>query len=184
LNFIIYDIEATCDRVVPKDYFHEIIEIGAVRYDDHGFETGRFSTLVRPIINPSLTSFCSELTGISQTDVNKADLFPRVMEDFYQWCSHLQEGDDFVLCSWGSFDKRVMLSNSKAHEYESEWINQHINLKLQYQMLVKSKIPIGLNKGLIREGLEFQGTPHRALDDAINTGRIFIKRMTEWKLKY
>ncbi|MEZ4981798.1 MAG: exonuclease domain-containing protein [Saprospiraceae bacterium] len=46
---------------------------------------GQFNAFVRPVVNPMLSSFCQELTGINQVQVNRASRFDRVVEDFLDW---------------------------------------------------------------------------------------------------
>jgi inhibitor of KinA sporulation pathway (predicted exonuclease) len=52
-------------------------------------ETGEvvseFHTFVRPVVNPSLTDFCQELTGITQADVDAAPTFPEALLCLTRW---------------------------------------------------------------------------------------------------
>src|SRR5436309_3093556 len=69
--YLIVDVEATCsnDGAVPRHEM-EIIEIGAVMQNSRTFEIGSdFQTFVRPVRNTRLTAFCTELTGITQREV-------------------------------------------------------------------------------------------------------------------
>lgn len=64
--FCVLDFEATCDDVrhFPNQ---EIIEFPIVVVDGKTYEvTARFHEYVRPIHNPKLTKFCTDLTGIQQ----------------------------------------------------------------------------------------------------------------------
>ena len=59
------DVEATCERV--GSYTHEIIELPVVMIDLVELEVvDEYHTYVRPTVNYTLTSFCTELTGITQ----------------------------------------------------------------------------------------------------------------------
>ena len=49
------------------------------------FHYSIFSSYVRPRINPLLSKFCKELTGIEQSQVDKAPYFPVVFKLFTQW---------------------------------------------------------------------------------------------------
>ena len=64
MNFIIYDIEATCWRGMPPGLIQETIEIGAVKCNYYGEPLGEFSRFIRPQINPELSLFCRQLTNI------------------------------------------------------------------------------------------------------------------------
>jgi inhibitor of KinA sporulation pathway (predicted exonuclease) len=80
------DFEATCDsNVAFETYPHEIIEFPAVIVDtarDFAI-VGEFRSLVRPKRNPILSSFCTTLTSITQTEINHASPFPAVMRNFH-----------------------------------------------------------------------------------------------------
>ena len=64
--YCVLDFEATCDDVKRLSN-QEIIEFPVVVVDAHTFEvTAEFHKYVRPVWNPVLTKFCTELTGILQ----------------------------------------------------------------------------------------------------------------------
>ncbi len=109
MNFIIYDLEATCWKGTPPSLIQEIIEIGAVKINGYGEILGSFNKFVRPTVNPSLSAFCQELTGIDQVQVNRANKFDRVVDDFMEWIDI--EYEDYLLCSWGGFDKRMLIQD-------------------------------------------------------------------------
>ncbi|MEZ5056107.1 MAG: 3'-5' exonuclease [Saprospiraceae bacterium] len=176
--FIVYDLEATCWKGRPPSLVQEIIEIGAVKINGYGEVLGQFNAFVRPVVNPMLSSFCQELTGINQVQVNRASRFDRVVEDFLDWIE--DEDEDFLLCSWGSFDKKMLIQDCKLHDYEFDWVENHINVKRQYQNLKRLRTPRGLHKTVETEGFEFEGDHHRAIADAINLAKVFIKYLDEW----
>ena len=64
-----------------------------------------FHSFVRPVINPKLSEFCRNLTGIEQTTVDAADPFPVVHDRFLAWMDGhgLREGL-FTLVTDGPFD--------------------------------------------------------------------------------
>ena len=51
-----------------------------------------FHFFVRPTINPILSEFCHNLTGISQETVDNAETFEIVHQKFLEWMSHHQLG--------------------------------------------------------------------------------------------
>ena len=69
MKVVIVDLEATCLRERKPDFISEIIEIGAVKIDDDKI-IEEMSLFVKPTINPILSDFCTELTSISQEDVD------------------------------------------------------------------------------------------------------------------
>lgn len=70
---LIMDFEATCDdtgHVVPR-HESEIIELPTILYDvDENVVRATFHEYVRPTRHPTLTPFCTDLTGIEQVGVH------------------------------------------------------------------------------------------------------------------
>jgi inhibitor of KinA sporulation pathway (predicted exonuclease) len=75
-----------------------------------------------------------------------------------------------------------MLANDcHLHKLESDWLEPHINVKAQYHQFKESKKHTGLANSLKKEGMDFEGIPHRAIDDAKNLAKIFIKYIDMWQ---
>jgi inhibitor of KinA sporulation pathway (predicted exonuclease) len=178
MNFIIYDLEATCweDK---RGQVSETIEIGAIKINDYAEIEDTFSEFVKPVIHPFLSPFCTNLTSITQVDVNRADKFYAVIQDFQDWIDIFDE--EYLLCSWGNFDKTQLVKDCQFHDMEWEWLDAHINLKAQYQDIKKLSKPRGLKKAVTREGFEFEGTAHRGINDAYNLAKIFGKLFDVWQ---
>jgi inhibitor of KinA sporulation pathway (predicted exonuclease) len=157
----------------------EIIEIGAFRLDRYGELQGEFNRFVRPILNPYLSPFCQELTTISQAEVDRADTFPEVIEVFQDWALIFEE--EYLLCSWGNFDKQQLIQDCRLHDLDEDWVSPHINLKRQYQEIKRLSRPRGLKRSVAAEGFEFTGTHHRAIDDADNLVKVFRSHLDEWR---
>jgi len=86
-RIVVMDLEATCDDrgTVPKHEM-EIIEIGAVLLEPECFSViSEHQSFVRPGRHPTLTAFCTQLTTISQADVDAAPRFPEVVIAFKKW---------------------------------------------------------------------------------------------------
>lgn len=178
MNYIIFDLEATCWRGRPRIQ-QETIEIGAVKINEYAEVVGVFNRFIKPVINPILSAFCRELTSISQVDINRADKFPKVIEDFQDWIEIFDE--DYLFGSWGDFDKRMLKLDCQLHDYDTEWLDHHINLKNQYRDIKKFRKPKGLKSATELEGFEFTGIHHRAIADAENLAKIFCKYFDEWR---
>ncbi|WP_052750324.1 exonuclease domain-containing protein [Arsukibacterium sp. MJ3] len=72
MRFIAFDLELTCEQDI-LDYPHQIIEIGAVLFENDEFISG-FQSFVQPVSPYQVTSFCTTLTGISAAQVSTAQL--------------------------------------------------------------------------------------------------------------
>ncbi len=180
MNYIIYDVEATCWRGKPPKGINEIIEIGAVKLNAYGELVSEFNKFVKPTVNPILSGFCKSLTHISQENVDAADTYPTVIEQFKDW---VEVGEtDYVLGAWGDFDKRIMRDNCNLHDLETDWLEFFINVKSQYNTL-KGNMghqKSGLKAVVKKEGFEFDGVHHRAISDALNLAKVYAKYLDEW----
>ena len=179
MNFIVFDLEATCWEGRPPSKVQEIIEIGAVRLNPYGEVTGTFNKFIRPILNPFLSHFCRQLTSIEQHNIDRANGFSEVIEQFQDWAEVFDE--DYLLCSWGNFDRKMLIQDCQLHDLEYDWAEQHINLKRQYQELKRLRKSRGLRSAVTAEGFEFTGIHHRGIDDAENLAKIFAKYLDVWR---
>ncbi len=180
MNFIIFDLEATCWEGRPPTVVQEIIEIGAFKLDNYGDVKGSFNSFIKPVIHPQLSLFCHKLTSISQLDINRAYTFPKVIERFTDWIG-VDDGEDYLLCSWGGFDKRMLIQDCRLHRMEYDWVEHHINLKEQYYTFKRLNKPRSLRHVVELEGFEFTGTYHRGISDAENLAKVFVKYLDIWQ---
>ena len=180
MNYIIFDLEATCWLGRPPKGLNEIIEIGAIKVNDYGEVVSRFSKFVKPSINPILSDFCKKLTSISQEDVDKSKTFPFIIQEFMDWIE--VEDESYCLISWGKYDRHQLIQDCELHRLESDWLDYHFNIKPAYRELKNLKDEPGLKKAVKLEGFEFTGVHHRAISDAENLKKIFVKYFKEWSV--
>ncbi|MGY0611381.1 MULTISPECIES: exonuclease domain-containing protein [unclassified Luteimonas] len=86
-RYLVLDLEATCDDQgsVPRKEM-EIIEIGAALLDPASWRIKEeFNVFVQPVRNPRLTPFCTQLTSITQPDVDPAAGFVEVVAQLQDW---------------------------------------------------------------------------------------------------
>ena len=179
-QIIVFDLEATCFRL-HKPPPQEIIEIGAVKINRDGEEISRFHCHVKPVIAPKLSRFCRKLTGISQVQVERADEFIYVIDEFEDWINETSK--EAVLTSWGRYDFNQLHLESKRNDHILQRNYKHFPLNEQHAKIAGTNQPIGLANALKLCNLEFEGDPHGALDDAINAARIFQEFKEHWKIK-
>lgn len=73
-----------------KGQYREIIQIGAVKFDTDKLEImDSFDRAVRPQINPELSDYIKDLTGLSHQRINNADGFESVLKEFIEWSRDL-----------------------------------------------------------------------------------------------
>ena len=178
MNYIIYDLEATCWLGRPPKGYNEVIEIGAVKINDYGEIQDTYESFIKPTVNPILSGFCKRLTSIKQEQVNTARKFPKVLEEFKQWAGIYEE--DFHVCSWGQNDKKLFADDCMLHKLDTDWLQYYVNLKTQYDNLKGGVVKGNLKKIVAKEGFTFTGIQHRAISDAENLAKIFLKYFDEW----
>ncbi len=178
MKYIIYDLEATCWRGRPPGGVNEIIEIGAVAVNRFGELLGSFEAFIKPTINPILSGFCKELTSISQKQIDRAKHYPIVIEQFKDW---IDIDEDYMLCSWGKFDKQIIIKNCNVHKLDYDWVSSYLNVKDAYHENRGITPHRGLKATVKKEGFEFTGVHHRAISDAENLAKIFVKYIDEWE---
>lgn len=168
----IVDFEATCcdQQTFPREEM-EIIEIGSVAVDAAtGDVLSEFRTFIRPVRNPTLTGFCKSLTTITQDEVNSAPGFPEALAAFATWLARFERP---VFCSWGDYDRNQLEKDCDFHKQPFPFSNGHRNLKKEFSKAIDSPKRFGLGQALDRLGLDFEGTPHRGIDDAKNIARVY-----------
>ena len=83
---LVVDFEATCVEPTPADFIPEIIEFPVVLIDVTKQQVvGEFHRFVKPVRNPKLSAFCTELTGIDQETVDNAREITEVVAQFDAW---------------------------------------------------------------------------------------------------
>uniref|UniRef100_A0A8B9GRV2 Exoribonuclease 1 n=1 Tax=Astyanax mexicanus TaxID=7994 RepID=A0A8B9GRV2_ASTMX len=128
----VVDFEATCEENNPSDFVHEIIEFPVVLIDTHTLEmVDYFQEYVKPELNPQLSDFCVELTGITQEMVDEADTFPKVFRRVVSWLQKKELGTKYkyALLTDGSWDMskflytQCRLSRIRYPQFARKWIN-------------------------------------------------------------
>lgn len=176
--FCVIDFEATCEQNHFSDYKHEIIEFPAVLVDTRTLETvDEFHEYCRPQVHPKLSSFCTELTGITQSQVDGALLFHEVLKKFEAWLEKNKLGTDhaFAVVTDGPWDMgrflniQCQLSQLRFPRYAKKWVN----IRKTYSNFYQCK-RMSLQNMLELLGLTFVGRPHCGIDDARNITQILL----------
>ena len=166
------DLEATCcdDDSFPRSEM-EIIEFGCTVVDpqDDYKVVATYNTFVRPVVHPTLTDFCKNLTTINQSDVDGADTWIDVSRDIESFFDDLEahEQRPIAWTSWGDYDRNQISKECRRWYIASEPMPElHFNLKRLDAAWRNTTKEHGLRGTIQRLGLTFPGTLHRASDDA------------------
>ncbi|KAG8758004.1 hypothetical protein FRC14_001014 [Serendipita sp. 396] len=212
--FLVLDVEATC---IPNGGFeepNEIIEwpVILLRWDKEVQDdtpkrlviVDIFHSYCRPILRPTLHPFCTELTGITQEQVDQAPTFPEVLS----LCRNFmvknelidQRGNalqNYAWCTDGPWDLRDFLQKQafiskierpswlrlgRVVDVRSTFGNWYVEKYLgRYKRKPKNHGTFSinpsfkLNKQLRLLDLEFEGREHSGLDDSRNIARVLIE---------
>lgn len=165
---VVVDIEATCWKKGVFSRKKETIEIGAVRLlpGRAASEWPEFQTFVRPLRLPRLSSFCRELTGINQEDVDAAPGFPDALQRFLEWAQPL---DRIVLATWSRYDAWQLDLDLEAHGLPKLEV-PFLDVKKLAAHLIGGKSLEDTARALAPESMALPR--HRAINDARRTAGI------------
>lgn len=170
-HYLLIDFEATCanDGSVPRQHM-EIIEIGAVMVETASLRVvDEFQSFVRPVRHPQLTAFCTQLTTITQAQVDAAPGFAEVAAALKAWRAGYP---DLIWGSWGDYDRNQLQQDCDFHRVADPVGAPHRNIKRLFAQREGSGRKFGLDGGVRRARLAFAGTHHRGIDDARNIARL------------
>ncbi|XP_071359958.1 ERI1 exoribonuclease 2 isoform X2 [Trachinotus anak] len=169
---IVIDFESTCWKE-KNNYSQEIIEFPAVLLNTSSGEVeSEFHTYVQPQEHPILSKFCTELTGITQVQVEAGIPLQICLSRFCRWLQNLQLEKDWDLGVCLQYEcKRKQL-------HKPDVLNSWIDLRNTYRLFYNRK-PKGLNGALQDLGIQFSGREHSGLDDARNTAQLAARMMRD-----
>lgn len=189
---IVLDFESTCWKDKENAYSPEVIEFPAVllNLETNSIED-KFHQYVQPTEHKALSSFCTELTGITQEKVDNGIPIGICLKLFSNWVNkHMLEKEfsfpsskeeskksKAIFVTWSDWDLNTCLQyecKRKQINYSS-YLKSWIDLRKTYRSFYMCK-PQGLNGALKNLGILFQGREHSGIDDAINTAYL-VKRM-------
>ena len=165
---VVFDLEFTAwvgsmeHRWLRPGEFREVVQIGAVKIDAETFvETATFDMLVKPRLNPVLSSYLEKLTGITNAAVAERGVdFAEAYRAFVDFAGGA------ALFAFGR-DDRVLTDNLALYGLSDEPpLPPHVNI---VPWLVDAGVdPRGLHACDIAEatGAKFEGRRHNALDDS------------------
>ncbi|NXE24005.1 ERI2 exoribonuclease, partial [Ardeotis kori] len=149
-----------------------------------------FHTYVQPQEHPILSEFCTELTGITQIQVDEGVPLNICLSQFLKWIQNIEkekkiifnadvlsdstsEAKPCTFVTWTDWDLGVCLHYECKRKQlrKPDFLNSWIDLKATYRAFYNRK-PKGLSGALQDLGLAFAGREHSGLDDSRNTARL------------
>ena len=149
-------------------YINEIIEIGAVKLDNNLKETESFSSMIKPVFSKKLNTYVKSLTKINDKELNNAENFENIINNFINWCN---PDEETVFLTWSDTDLHVLFENYKEilNLEKVEFINKYTDLQKYIQQFVKTENnnQISLKSAAEIYGINTDGfSLHRAEDDS------------------
>lgn len=146
----------------------EVIQIGAVKMDAKMNICGSYQIIVKPQYFKKLHRHVSELTGISQEQMDLGTPLPEAAERFRKWC-----GKDFAFLTWGPDDIPMLKENFNAHGITANWLDKVYDLQLIFaRQTDDSAKQRSLEYAMDYFGLEQHLPAHDALNDAYFTALV------------
>ena len=185
--YCVLDFEATCWEERNMKSQSEIIEFPSVLicHDTHQNTCeiiSEFHEYCRPVLNPVLSEFCNGLTGITQEQVDAADIFPNVYRRHYEWLvANTPAGITPKIITCGGWDIKTMLPMELArypdlpihHPY-----TQFVNIKKEFETFY-GKFVGGMYNMLKALNMTLDGRHHSGIDDTRNITKILVKMLTD-----
>ncbi|KAJ3211352.1 hypothetical protein HDU67_004586 [Dinochytrium kinnereticum] len=180
---LVLDFEATCGPTVPKQE-QEIIEFPIVVVDtlEHKI-IDTFHTHVRPTLHPILDPYCTELTGVTQAQVDQS---PTLIEALQQAADFADpyltnRAEKSALLTCGDWDLITILPQQASREgLEIPWsFRTYINLKEDFSEFYRKQRQKSFTSMMGALGLEVEGRHHSGLDDSRSIARIVLRMVEE-----
>lgn len=167
-----FDLEMCCWDDGRNPRTGEIIEIGVASLNLVSKEiTSRSQYYVLPE-KDEISDFCTELTGITQSRLNKQG---RPLADVLESLK-AKYGRHSIYAAWGR-DNLVLQKECMKKGLEMPFY-EFFNLKSLFMMDRRFKNKgLGMRKAMELAGLEFEGNHHSGADDAYNLARLALTFM-------
>jgi len=170
-HILIVDVESTrWEGKLLSGKHRDIIEIGVVELHMENFKAYKWNKIFVST-DQEISRYCTELTGITRELLRSEGISYQIA------CSKLfQEYNSYnrIWISWGDYDRLQFIENSQRLKGVYPFSNSHINLKHLFSLMMGLTKGVSLDKALELSNLEFEGIRHSALDDALNTAKLFI----------
>ena len=126
MEYVILDLEwnaAYSKRL--KGYLNEIIEFGAVKFNEKFEIIDSFSSFVKLQVGKKISSLVSSLTSIHDENLTGARLFMQVASSFKKW------SEGCVIMTWGTSDIHALIENFRYFNGSEKvpFLNKYIDIQ-------------------------------------------------------
>ena len=186
MHYVIVDLEMCkvpkANRTKEFRWSNEIIQIGAVLFDDNYNIEDQFMTYVNPQYG-RLTSYIEQLTGITMNDLNNAPTTETSLKRFVDWIP-----GDAIMVQWSENDKYQLDREIKGKKIDFEGIQKlqrdWIDCQVQFTEIINAERIFSLQEALNISDIDYNSNIHDGLVDAQNTAMLFKKMNTEKPFRF
>ena len=179
MNYVVFDLEwnqSPTGRVIKNQNGalpFEIIDIGAVKLNEHFKIVSSFDRLIKPQVYLKMHKAVQKLLPLTMRDLMKGKPFSDACSEFFEWC-----GEDSVFVTWGDADllqlQRNMTFHSFIHAFDKPllYIDAQRIYSEQFSDGVKCvSLSVAVDALKVPKGKTY----HRALYDAQYTALVFSR---------
>ena len=167
MEYVILDLEwnaAYSKRL--KGYLNEIIEFGAVKFNEKFEILDSFSSFVKLQVGKKISSLVSELTSIHDENLTGAKLFMQVASTFKKW------SENCVIMTWGTGDIHALIENFRYFSGSEKvpFLSKYMDIQEYCQGVLIDDMSeqMGLNKAAEICGVDVtKYQHHRAFEDSL-----------------
>lgn len=178
MEYVIFDLEWSryAKRLKPRCP-DEIIQIGAVKYNENGILTDTFNRFIRPTVYKAIDPTVQSITGITMELLNeKGILFSRAIKEFRQFLGN----GKYILMAWGAHDAVVLKNNCLYYNKDMNlsWLSSFADLQdfAGKRLFPGENSQPGLTTVADTLNLMYnEAALHDALEDAKLSGEVFRK---------
>ena len=171
----VIDLESTCDEPANPAP-QEVIELPCVLLNLRTLELcSSCRSYVRPTEHPKLSEFCTQLTGITQEQVDGGVPLAAALASLDAFLASHGALSSVLCATWSDWDLSHMLAS------EARWRRLQLPAYLQRWCDLRSvfrrhypRAQGGLEEACATAGVPWEGRAHCGLDDALNTARLAV----------
>jgi inhibitor of KinA sporulation pathway (predicted exonuclease) len=172
----VIDVESTCwADSPPLGQVSEIIDIGVCVIDVGACMIVDGDALrVKPTLS-AISSFCTELTGISVAEASSGMTFAEA-------CGTLESRHDSrrrAWLSWGDYDRKQFERDCLRKHVRYPFGEAHTNAKAVHSRKANGGRQMGMARALDAYGMTLEGRHHSGHDDAKNIGRLVLRLIAD-----
>lgn len=185
MNYVIFDLEWNrFTKAVKMRCPDEIIQIGAVKYNEKMEHIASFNRYISPVLYKRMEPTVEKLTGLNIRALKSEGVpFSEAADDFAEFI-----GKDTVVMSWGAQDADIFRKNYAYFnkKYTADFLSKFVDVQryVTHILSVNGNNQIGVKSAADMLLVSYEESKlHDALTDAEISGKVFAKIFDSKKLE-